>query len=136
MNLEIIKDYIRVMLNEREWSWAVFGILGLIGMLIVRHLFISPVIRKAKELNRTPYEEFKKAYLRHAALGWVFFLVSFAILIGLWGYGARLPLSMKEALAVVVSIASFILAITFHLQALGIAAVVALKRVSEKETSL
>ncbi len=136
MNLETLKNYFTVILNERDWSWALVGILVFIGMLLIRHLFISPIIRKSKELNRTPYEEFKKAYIKRGALGWAFFLISFTLVIGLWGYGARLPLSMKEALAILASIASFILSIIFHLQALGMAAVVALKRVSEKEAGL
>ncbi len=136
MNFEAIKGYFDVILKERDWSWALIGIMILVSMLVVRHLFIAPVVHKAKELNRTPYEEFKKAYLKRALFGWIFFLASFGLMIGLWGYGVSLPLSMKAALALLASIMSFILSILFHLQALGVAAVVALKRVSEKEADL
>ena len=133
MTPEMFKTYVEVILAERSWSWTVVGIFYLVLGLVIRGWLIGPIIHKAKELNRLPYEEFKRAYLKRAAVGWIFFLLSFVVVVGLWNREARLPLSIKEALAVLAAIVSFLLSILSHLQALGVAAVIALKRVSEKE---
>jgi hypothetical protein len=127
-----LKTYWDVVLAERSWSWSLIGILYLGITLFLRSLLLSPIVRKAKDLNRAPYHEFRSAYLKRAAVGWVFFLASFLIVIGLWSSGSYFPLTVKEALAILGAMLSYILSILFHLQALGIAAVIALKQMTEK----
>ena len=133
MTADLLKEYLDVILAERSWSWAVIGIVYIIVGLFIRSLFLGPVAHKAKELNRGPHQELKKAYLHRAPLGWVFFLFSFLIVVGLWNRGIKTPVSIKEALAILGAIVSYVFSIIYHLQALGIAAVIALKRYSEKE---
>ncbi len=133
---DLIKDYFDLILRERNWSWSLIGIVYMIAALIVRSLFLSPMVRKAKELNRTPYEELKKAYLKRAPLGWVFFLFSFLLMIGVWNRATSFPLNIKEALAILGIFVTYAFSIVYHLQALGVGAIIALKRVSEKEVNL
>ena len=135
MTADLFKDYLDVILAERSWSWAVIGIAYIIVGLFIRSLFLGAVIHKTKELNRGPSQELKKAYLQRAPLGWVFFLFSFLIVVGLWNRGVQIPLSVKEALGILGAIVAYVFSIIYHLQALGIAAVIALKRYSEKEAS-
>ncbi len=125
--------FIDQILQERTWSWTVIGIAYLIVGLTIRSWFIGPIVRRSKELNRKNYHDFKSAYLKRSIWGWLFFLASFLTVIGLWSTVISLPMSVKQALAILGAIICFIFSIVFHLTAYGIAALTALKQASETE---
>ena len=134
--VELMNTYVDAIVTQREWSWTVIGIVYLIIALIIRSLFLSSMNRRVKDLNRHQYHEVTSAYLKRCSVGWVFFLISFAFVVWLWSRVDLLPLSIKNACIVLGIIVSYILAILSHTQAMGIAALMALKKTAEKEISV
>jgi lysylphosphatidylglycerol synthetase-like protein (DUF2156 family) len=94
---ESLKTTIEAILKERSWSWAIIGIAYLIVGLTVRSWFLRPLTRRAKQLDRKVYRHLKGAYLQRSLWGWVFFMLSFVIVIMLWNVAARSPSSAGSA---------------------------------------
>ena len=130
---DLIKTYLDAILTQREWSWALVGIVYLILGIIIRGILISPLVRRAKDLTKRSYTDVKSAYLSRSFLGWIFFAVSFAIVIGLWSRKELLPLTVKEAVAALGAVVCYILSILCHAEAIGIAGLVTLKKIVDKE---
>ena len=133
---ESLKATLEAILKERSWSWTVIGIAYLITGLTVRGWFLRPLIRRSKELHRKVYRHLKGAYLQRSVWGWIFFMLSFVIVVMLWNVAATFPITLEEAEAALAALVSFILSIIFHLEAFGMAAVATLKQVTEKEKGL
>lgn len=133
---ETLKTYWDVIWIERDWSWTVIGIAYTILWLIVRGLFLGELIRKAKELEKRFYREIRGEYLKRSILGWLLFLVPLVILILFWQQGrVFLPSTPEDTLLILIAALSFILSILLHVRAFGLAAIVAMKQVLERETS-
>ncbi len=130
---EWIKTYLDAIITQREWSWTLVGMAYLILGLIIRGIFISPLTRRVKDLSKKAHQDVKSAYLHRSFIGWIFFAVSFLIIIGLWNRSDLFPLTVKEALALLGAMASFILSILCHAEAIGVAGLVTLKKVVDKE---
>lgn len=132
-----MEEYIQVffdhVMQERAWSWTVIGIAYLIAGLTIRGWFVGPVVRRSKNLNRKHYHDFKSAYLKRSIWGWLFFITSFLTVIGLWNTIITLPMTVKQALAILGAMVCFVFSIIFHLTAYGVAAIDTLKHAGEAE---
>ena len=127
-----IKQISDMIIQDRTWSWSVIGFLYLLLTLIVRNWFLSPFIKRAKELKHRWYQDIKDLYLKSALTGWIFYLISFVIVILIWIRPQFLPLSLFHRAALAVAVLSYFLSIILHLQALGVASVVILRRIESK----
>ena len=127
---EFLKPYLDAVLQGRDWSWTLVGLIYLIAGLIIRSWFLKPVVRRAKELDKKVYRQVKGEYLSRSVWGWLFFLITFMILVGLWNSSSGFPITEKQALLALAALASFILSIIFHLGAFAAAAIVTLKKVT------
>jgi len=131
--MDTIQTYWEIIIAERNWSWSLLGIAYLIVTMILRRMAMGPLIRRLKDLNRSQFEEIKAIYLKKSIFGWIIYLVSFIVVIGMWSREALFPLTVNEAGAVLGALVGFILSILFHVQALGTAAIVTLKDVVDKQ---
>jgi len=130
---ELAKNYLDMLLTERSWSWTVIGIVYLLLAMIIRSWFLAPIAIHVKTLKGAISRELKGHYMKRAFWGWIFFIFSFLIVIGLWSSGSVWPFTPKELLAAAAGIVSFVFFIIFHVEAIGIGAVKTLKRVTDKE---
>ncbi len=130
-----VKEYLHIILTQRDWSWTVAAALYLVIGLMIRGLFLKPMRHHAKTLPSKYYHKLKSAYLSRSIVGWIFFLIPLVAVIMLWNRGEMLALSRREWLYVLGSVASFILSIIFHIAALGMGAIDLLKKITESSSS-
>lgn len=128
---EPLKNYMDVVLTQRDWSWAIIGIAYLIIALSIRSWFTSPLVRRVKDLDKKQAREIKKIYLENSIFGWFFFIIPFFIITWLWYNQLHLPMSVQEALILLGAFASFVLSIIAHIIAFGLAAMSVLKKFTD-----
>lgn len=133
---EQIRPYLRAILTEREWSWALAGAVYIMVALVIRGWFLKPIVRRARELDRKTYRSLKNAYLTRSVWGWLFFFISFLILVGLWNAEEELRVSENHIPLLATALGSFILSILFHIGAFAVAAIVTLRKVTEASKSI
>ena len=97
--------------------------------LIIRAWFLRPITRLVKDLKRNHHSEIKEEYLKRALSGWLFYLASLLLVLFVWSRPNLLPLSVGLALELLLAVICYVLSILLHLQALGAAAVLTMKRV-------
>ncbi|HNX69382.1 MAG TPA: hypothetical protein PLL75_05345 [Candidatus Omnitrophota bacterium] len=122
-----------IVLTQRTWSWAVVGIVYLLGFLTLRSFFFRSLIKRAKPLNSKWYAEIKKIYLRKSIGGWVLFLLSFLLLIFFWQSGDFQRSSLYEAAMILLVLLTVFLSIMSHLIAFGVAALYVLKQLENNQ---
>ena len=130
---EALKPYFDLILDQRDWSWAVIGLFYLLAALVIRSWFLNPLVRRAKDLDRKVYRELTKIYLKQSVWGWLSFLSSFLIVVVLWSTATAFPITLKQALLVLAALCGFVLSIILHGIAFGTAALLVLKRVTQSQ---
>ena len=133
---EHLKPYFDLILTQRDWSWAVVGIVYLIIALTIRGWFLNPLVRRSKDLEKKYYHDLKKVYLEKSVWGWLLFLISFLIVVFLWHTTIAFPITIPQAALALVTIICFVLSVIFHLIAFGIAATTTLKRATQTQLDL
>ena len=131
-----LKPYLDLILTQRDWSWAVIGIVYLVVALTIRGWFLNPVVHRSKDLEKKYCHELKKVYLEQSVWGWLLFLASFLIVILLWNTALHFPVTVRQALFALAAIACFVLSVIFHLIAFGMAAVLTLKKATQTQLDL
>lgn len=129
---EPLRNYLEIILQERNWSWALLGMVYLLAAMMVRGWVMAPLVSRAKELEREHWQRIKWHYLRHAALGWFFFLVPLFLLIMLWYQKGTASLTVGDLWVILLACLSFMLSVLSHLQAFGIATLRTLRETSKK----
>lgn len=130
---EWINDFSDMVVSDRGWSWSFVGILYLLLTMIIRNWFLRPILHNAKELKRHWYHEMKDAYLKRALPGWLCYLSALVIVLFIWSRPQLFPLTLEHAFALLLSVILYFFSILFHVQALGVAAVVTLKRIEDEK---
>ena len=85
-----------------------------------------------RDLEKKERKEVKKMYLGRALVGWGLFGVALLIFIFLWRRPSLYPLTLQNVLLALASVFFAGLFILFHLQALGMALVAVLKKVTRR----
>jgi hypothetical protein len=124
---ELITSYLDILLNQRAWSWTLVAITYIVVGLWIRSLFLRPLVRRLKSLEKKHYQEVKKAYLKRSVGGWLLFCLSLALMISLWFYPLIFPLSLRQTFVLFTVVAGYVLSVVLHLIALGIATITTLK---------
>ncbi|MBI3306244.1 MAG: hypothetical protein HYZ84_00355 [Candidatus Omnitrophica bacterium] len=132
--LDMAQMYLRAILNERSWSWALIGLVYVVGAYTIRSWFMKPLVRRARELDKPLWHKIKGAYLQHSLLGWLFFLLPLFISIVLWYREAFAPITIKDIAAILGALVSFLLSIFCHLQAFGIATIEVLRQTAKTQS--
>ena len=70
----MLKLFIQDILEGREWSWSVIGILAVVAGLILRSLLLSDILHRIKKSNRKWYKRVQTFYERRSLIGWGFFI--------------------------------------------------------------
>ena len=125
-----------MILTQKSWSWAVWGLADLLVFLTVRSFFFRPILKRAKALNSKWFAEVKKAYFKHSLGGWILFLVSLLLVVFAWQSGNFLAISLYEASLIGLIALSLCFAITAHLVALGVSIVQVLKQLENNQMTL
>jgi len=134
---EFINSYLKIIWEERFWSWSVIGILYLIAGWTVRGWFLNSLHRSARSLKSKYYHDVKQAYLRRSLTGWFFFFLPLIIFTYIWNQTAGHQLTALYTVALGVGILSFIVSILAHLRAFGLATLSVLgELVHDKERDL
>lgn len=128
---EPFKNYMDIVLTQRDWSWAIVGIAYLIVALSIRSWFMSPLVRRVKDLDKKQNREVKKVYLENSIFGWFFFIIPFFLLTWLWYNQLHLPMSVQEALVLLGALVCYVLSIIAHIIAFGLAAMSVLKKFTD-----
>ncbi len=132
LNQSILRPYFDAILAERDWSWSCVAILYILSGLVIRGWFTGTLENYARGLNRKFRRAVKKAYLKRALLGWVFFLIPAVLLTVLW-QDRPLPEKIERVHLIAAAGVSYVLSIVLHVRALGIAGVLTLKQLSEND---
>lgn len=112
------QPYWDLILSNRQWSWTLVGSAYLIAALFIRHLLFRNILHETKELDRGLYSEVLRLYLKHSLAGWVFFALSFLLVVCLWlGWKPAFFQKLEYLLAMVLLYFLFFLSVIFHYQA-------------------
>ncbi|MBU3759552.1 MAG: hypothetical protein FGM27_06430 [Candidatus Omnitrophica bacterium] len=126
--MEIVSQYVDLILRERFWSWSVIGIVYLIFAFTVRGWFMNPLFSGIKSLGSQPYHDFKQEYLKLSFWGWFFFFLPLVILTYVWNQTAKQPLGLFHQILIVAGAALFFWSIMVHMKSFCQASVVLLKK--------
>ena len=133
---EFFRPYIEAIFKEREWSWAIIGIVYLLSASFIRGWFLNPLTRRAKNLERSFRGSVRKGYLKRSLLGWIFFLLPIGIIYLTWQREVQLPVDLKvesKILLLSLGAASFVLSVLSHLTAFNIASLETLRSTAEQQ---
>lgn len=126
-----IKYWAQEIFANRLNSWPVAAILFCLAVFSVRNLFLSPLFFKVSELGKKERKEVKKTYLSHAFAGWGFFGISLLLFIFMWRLDSLYPITLKIAGLLLAEAFFASLFITSHLQALALALIEILLKVTQ-----
>ncbi len=113
-----LQPYWDLIFSQRQWSWTLVGSAYLIAALFLRFLLFRGTLRETKELDKGLYSEVLRLYLKHSVTGWVFFALSFLLVICLWrGWRPAFFQKSEHLLALVLLSSLFLLSVIFHYQA-------------------
>ena len=116
----VIKPYLDILNQQRDWSWTVIGIIYLIGGLTLRSWFLKPLTTRSKTLSKKYNQELKAEYLKRAIGGWIFFFISFFLVVISWNNPYRIQFS-RQTLFLSAG-GTLALSILLHVLAFGTAA--------------
>lgn len=125
----MIRTFIEFLLAERLWSWSVAGIAYLVLTLVLRHCAFGSLPRELRSIDSELNHAVKKLYLRNSIAGWVLYLISFLLVIGVW-IGWREPRVPIGALALFCLLLPLLfgLSVILHLRAFAQAILTALRQ--------
>jgi uncharacterized membrane protein len=113
----MIQSLLGYIVQGREWSWSVIGLIAILGGLIIRSFLISGILHRVKTSNRKWYKRTNSYYSRRAIYGWGFFLVFVLGSILLWRFENQLLQTLKMHEWVLILVACFAISLLLHLKA-------------------
>ena len=127
--MDFAKLYIDLMLAERQWSWAIVGILYLVLAIFIRILIFRKMIREAKQIDPNLYSTVKGIYLKNSLSGWILYFISFLLVIVMWlGWKSAPQETVSAAILCLFLSLLFFLSIILHLTAFAKALLVVLRQ--------
>ncbi len=130
--VEGLKYWVEEIFSNRHNSWPVAAILYCLAVFVIRDFFTSPLFLRLRDLEKKERKEVKKAYLGRALMGWCFFGTALLLFIFLWRQPSLYPVTIQNTLLGLASIFSAGLFVVFHLQAIGLALLAVLRKVTRK----
>ncbi|MFZ5803019.1 MAG: hypothetical protein ACOY3K_07935 [Candidatus Omnitrophota bacterium] len=125
---EWVQSFSDLITTQRAWSWSFIGILYVVLTQIIRGWLLRPIWSRAREIKRNWFREFQDLYLKRSVAGWFFYLASFALVMLFWVQKQLLPLDGFDLLALLTAVVLYVISLLSHVQAMGVAAVVILKK--------
>lgn len=116
-----IKYWAQEVFANRMSTWPAAAILFCLFVLSLRNFFLNPLFLKVNDLGKKERKEIKKNYLSRAFAGWGFFGISLLLFIFMWRMDSLYPITRKIAGLLIAQAFFASLFITSHLQALGLA---------------
>ena len=127
--MDFAKLYIDLMLAERQWSWAIVGILYLILAIFFRLLIFRKMIREAKQIDSNLYLTVKRIYLKNSFSGWILYFISFLLVIVMWlGWKSSPQGTISLAILCLFLSLLFFLSVILHLSAFAKALLAVLRQ--------
>ena len=77
---------IRAIVEGKEWSWSVIGLITILGGLLIRSILLRDILRGMKIRNRNWYKRTQEHYQGRAIWGWIFFTFFAVGTMLLWRY--------------------------------------------------
>ncbi len=122
-----MQAYLQTALNDRRGSIALWALVFLLLILIVRGWVLGPLTRRVKMLDKSDAKLVKKYYSRRSLWGWIFFLLSLCLMLGLWINPPPMPLTLHDLGTLLILVLSILMGIILHIMAIGAAALKALR---------
>ncbi|GEM_PF-6016973 len=111
------QELIRMIINERQWSWSIIGLVVIIIGLSVRMFFLTDVLHVMKIRNRSWYKRTLTYYQKKSILGWFFFACFVLGVIFLWRFEAFFLKYLNFLEWMLIFISVFFLSLFFHMRA-------------------
>ncbi len=125
-----IRYWAQEVFANRMTTWPVAAILFCLAVLVVRNFFLNPLFFKVNELGKKERKEVKKTYLSRAFAGWGFFCISLLLFIFMWRLDSLHPVTLQIAGLLLAQAFFAGLFVTSHLQALGLALIESLHKLT------
>ena len=127
--MDFARFYTDLVLTQRQWSWAVVGIVYLVLTIFARLLIFRKMVGEVRQIDPNLYSAVREIYLKNSLPGWILFLVSFLLVIVMW-VGWRGPIQELSPLALFCLFLPllFFLSIVLHLTAFAKALLAVLRQ--------
>lgn len=122
-------SYLDLILSERYWSWTLVGIVYLLVSLSLRQVFLGKILCEAKNLESSLYSLAKHFYFRNSLAGWIFYILSFLLLVAGWiGWRQFTAQPLAFPVFCVLFPTLYFLSLVFHGRALALALITAFRQ--------
>ena len=129
--MEGIRYWAQEVFANRMSTWPAAAILYCLFVFCVRNFFLNPLFLKVQELGKKERAHVKKTYLSRAFAGWGFFGISLLLFIFMWRMDSLYPVTLKIAGFLLAEAFFASLFITSHLQALSLAVLEVLLKLTQ-----
>jgi len=134
MMMDGIKYWAQEVFANRMTTWPAAAILYCLFVLSIRNFFLNPLFFKVQDLGKKERKEVKKTYLSRAFSGWGFFGISLLLFIFMWRMPSLYPVTLQIAGLLLAEAFFASLFITSHLQALSLALIEVLLKLTQAAT--
>ena len=112
-----MNDYFNLILTERQWSWALVGILYLVITLLIRLFVFRVIAGETRALDGSVYSSVRTLYQKNSIGGWVLFATSFLLVVTVWiGSQKAIPQSLLLLVCFILPVL-FLFSIILHILA-------------------
>lgn len=122
-----LQAYLQTAWDDRRGSAALWALIFLLFILVIRGWVLGPLTRRVKMLDKNDIKLVKKYYSRRSLWGWIFFLLSLCLALGLWINLPPVPLTLQDLGTLLILLLSILMGIILHVMAIGAAALRALR---------
>ena len=113
----MIQAVIRAIVEGKEWSWSVIGLIAIIGGLLIRSLLLNDILRGMRIRNRSWYKRTQEHYQEHAIWGWIFFTLFAVGIMLFWRHETFFLRYLRFSQWVLVLVSLFAVSLFCHLRA-------------------
>lgn len=134
---EQLKPYWNIIVTERSWSWTLIAMGYLTVALNIRALFLHPIKKHLKDLDKTFQSKIKSQYLKRSVPGWLLFFIPIFLSVIYWAKNEYLwGIPKSDALFGLIVAGCFAFSVISHLQAFALASMATLKKYHTKQEEL
>ena len=113
----MIRAIIYEIIEGKEWSWSVIGLVSILGGLSIRAFLLRDILRGMKVRNRSWYRRTQEHYQGRAILGWIFFICFAVGTMLLWRFEPFFLRYLSSLEWMLVLAGLFVLSLFCHLRA-------------------
>lgn len=113
----MIKTMIRAIIEEKEWSWSIIGLVSISAGLLIRSFLLRDILKGMKIRNWSWYQRTLEHYQGRAIFGWIFFIFFVIGTMLLWRFETFFLRYFTFVQWITIFIGLLVLSILCHLKA-------------------